>query len=55
MISSGSSRVLDTLNNPEIGLNAGVLIDVAVPNPVTAKLKKIFATRSVSPVFETYE
>lgn len=55
IISSGSSRVLDTLNNPDIGLNAGVLIAIDVPNPVTEKSKKMYATRSEGPVLDTYE
>jgi hypothetical protein len=54
IIRLGSSRVLDTLNKPDIGLNAGVLIAVALPNPVTLKSKKMFATKSDSPVLLTY-
>jgi len=53
MIGSGSSRVFDMLNCPVIGLRAGVPSETAVITPVEGKSRKISATRSASPTFDT--
>ena len=55
MMSSGASSVLDTPKSPETGfwLRAGELSDVALPNPMTENPRKMFATKSDGPVFET--
>lgn len=54
IISSGSSKVFETLKSPDIGLSPGELIEVAVPKPVIGKSKKILATRSLEPVLATW-